>query len=106
MGQLTTDNSLADSSLMTALAALPAIMLGARDAWVREPDGRIATMPVPQARQRLAKAPHLLCHHKAMARRLNIQAVEGYDLLELFAFIRPAQFCLPTVKGLAAAATF
>ncbi len=89
---------------MTALAALPAIMLGARDAWVREPDGRIATMPVPQARQRLAKAPHLLCHHKAMARRLNIQAVEGYDLLELFAFIRPAQFCLPTVKGLAAAA--
>src|SRR5216684_4146871 len=39
----------------------------------------------------------------AVARRLDIPGFAALDLLELFAFVRPAQFCVPTPRGLAAA---
>jgi ATP-dependent DNA helicase DinG len=45
----------------------------------------------------------MICHAKALARRLRTHAIHGYDLLELFAFVRPAEFCLPTPRGLARA---
>jgi ATP-dependent DNA helicase DinG len=38
-----------------------------------------------------------------VARRLNIERFPAYDLLELFAFVRPARFCLPTPRGVARA---
>ena len=44
-----------------------------------------------------------MCHARAVARRLDIAALAALDLLELFAFVRPAQFCVPTPRGLAAA---
>lgn len=44
-----------------------------------------------------------VCHAKATARRLNIKPFLAYDVLELFAFVRPATFCLPTPGGLAQA---
>src|SRR5262249_3718801 len=33
----------------------------------------------------------------------GIERFAAFDLLELFAYVRPAQFCLPTPRGLAAA---
>ncbi len=45
----------------------------------------------------------LICHARAVARRLGVAPFAAYDVLELFAFVRPAQFCLPTPRGLAAA---
>ena len=49
--------------------------------------------------------PLLLCHGPAVARRLKLtpETVKGYDLLELFIFVWPTYFCLPTPAGLAAA---
>ncbi len=35
-----------------------------------------------------------------MAARLGLEDIPAHDLLELFAFVRPAHFCLPTVRGL------
>ncbi len=38
-----------------------------------------------------------------MAARLGLDNLPARDLLELYAFVHPATFCLPTVRGLAAA---
>jgi ATP-dependent DNA helicase DinG len=45
----------------------------------------------------------MVCHARAVARRLDMAGFAALDLLELFAFVRPAQFCVPTPRGLAAA---
>jgi len=97
----TPDTTPAPSGLASALAALPSLVLRARDGLIRHADGRVETVPMRAIADKLASAPHLLCHGKAVARRLNVAEVAGFDLLELFAFVRPAQFCLPTVRGLA-----
>ncbi len=48
-------------------------------------------------------APILCCHKAATARRLDISLDGAFDVLELFAFVRPAVTVLPTPRGLAAA---
>ena len=43
----------------------------------------------------------MVCHAPATAARLGVNRFPAHDLLDLFAFARPAQFCLPTIVGLA-----
>jgi len=50
-----------------------------------------------------AGPPPLLCHAPAVAGKLGCGRFPALDLLELFAFVHPAIFCLPTVRGLASA---
>ncbi|MFQ5763435.1 MAG: ATP-dependent DNA helicase, partial [Rhodospirillales bacterium] len=45
----------------------------------------------------------IVCHAKATARRLGVAAFVAFDVLELYAFVRPARFVLPTPRGLAEA---
>jgi ATP-dependent DNA helicase DinG len=86
-----------------ALPAAPSLAVGtARAAWLT-PDGEIETLTLPEAAARAKAAPPFLCHAKAVARRLNVPVFPAYDLLELYAFTRPALFCLPTPRGLARA---
>ena len=40
---------------------------------------------------------------RATASRLNCKPFFSFDLLELFAFVKPAQFCVPTPHGIARA---
>ena len=82
----------------------PALVAGVRGAvWV-EPGGAPERLSIRDAAGRLdPHRPPLVCHAKAAARRLNAGSFRAFDLLELFAFVRPAQFCLPTVRGLAQA---
>jgi ATP-dependent DNA helicase DinG len=47
-------------------------------------------------------AAPIVCHMPATARRLGAESFRAFDLLELFAFARPARFCVPTPRGLAA----
>jgi ATP-dependent DNA helicase DinG len=42
-------------------------------------------------------------HAPATAARLGLDSLPARDLLELYAFVRPARFCLPTPRGLAEA---
>ncbi len=83
-----------------ALVASPA-----RAVWL-EPDGAVETLTPTEAAVRARSRPPLVVHGPATSRRLDAQArpFRSYDLLELFAFVRPAQFCLPTPNGLADAA--
>lgn len=48
-----------------------------------------------------ADTPHLLLNAPLVASRLGYPDLSGLDLLELFAFVHPARFVVPTPKGLA-----
>ena len=85
----------------------PALVAGFREcAWLT-PDGEIEVLSPDEVRVRLdsrhsGEIP-ILCHARATARRLDLPGIQALDILELFAFARPAQFCVPTPRGIAAA---
>jgi ATP-dependent DNA helicase DinG len=81
----------------------PALVAGFREVVWLSPDGEIEALSPDEATARLAHETVMVCHARATARRLDIAAFAGLDLLELFAFVRPARFCVPTPRGLAAA---
>ncbi|MCP5367556.1 MAG: ATP-dependent DNA helicase [Hyphomicrobiales bacterium] len=82
----------------------PALTAGAAGAVWLSGDGEVESLPLKEAARRLeAGAAPLVCNGRAMARRLGTARLPMFDLLELFAFARPARFCLPTARGLAEA---
>lgn len=83
--------------------AFPALVATARGALWLTPDGEIERLSAPDAALRAAGSPPLCVHAPAIAARLGLDSLPARDLLELYAFVRPASFCLPTVRGLAEA---
>ena len=77
-----------------------ALVATARGALWRGRDGTIERLTAADAALRAAAEAPLVCHAPAVAARLGLDALPTRDLLELFAFVRPAQFCLPTPRGL------
>lgn len=68
------------------------------------PDGEVEVLKAGPASDRLmADAQPYVCHARALARKLRIRPFAALDVLELYAFVRPARFCLPTPRGLAMA---
>jgi ATP-dependent DNA helicase DinG len=63
------------------------------------PGGVPESLSRDEAARRSEATPALLCHAPSIARRLGRDHLIGYDILELFAFVRPAQFTLPTLHG-------
>ncbi len=87
----------------TILPAAPALVAGpAAAAWL-SPEGEIETLTLAEAGKRAKATPPFLCHARATIARLGTPSFPAFDLLELFAFVRPASFCLPTPRGLALA---
>ncbi len=84
-------------------AARPVLVAGFAGAvWLR-PDGRVEHLdPVNAARRALVEGP-VVCHAPATFRKLKSQRAPAADILELYAFVRPASFCLPTPRGIAEA---
>jgi ATP-dependent DNA helicase DinG len=85
----------------------PALVAGFREVVWLSPEGEIEALAPAEARARLdpvagGEIP-MVCHARAVARRLDMPGFAAFDLLELFAFVRPARFCVPTPGGLAAA---
>ncbi len=82
----------------------PALVCAVRQAAWLTPDGEIEDLSHAEVAKRLsAKHPPIVCHARATARRLGLPAFAAFDVLELFAFVRPARFVLPTPRGLAEA---
>ncbi|HEX3066467.1 MAG TPA: ATP-dependent DNA helicase, partial [Dongiaceae bacterium] len=71
-------------------------------AWL-DTSGEVSLIAPRDAASRVASARPIVCHGPATARRLGIERFSCFDLLELFAFVRPARFCIPTPRGLAEA---
>ncbi|HVO16120.1 MAG TPA: ATP-dependent DNA helicase [Alphaproteobacteria bacterium] len=85
------------------VAASPALVAGLRVGYWRNIEGTVEELPLAAAAERARRSPPLLCHLPATARRLGLGRFAAFDLLELFAFVHPGRFCLPTVRGLAEA---
>lgn len=74
--------------------------------WLSE-DGELETVRLLDRRapQDLAKKIRgqmpILCHGPSVARRIRVDPFPALDLLELFAFVYPARFCIPTAAGMA-----
>ncbi|MBV9522158.1 MAG: ATP-dependent DNA helicase [Alphaproteobacteria bacterium] len=90
------------SAARLLLPDAPSLALGLTQAAWLSSDGEIAIIDLAEAARRVRRTAPLLCHARAVARRLQCGTFAAFDLLELFAFIRPARFCLPTPRGLAA----
>jgi ATP-dependent DNA helicase DinG len=92
---------------MRAVSALlppvPVLIADARDAFWLTPDGEVEVLAHAEARARAIKGPTLLCYAALQARYLGGARFPALDVLELFAFVRPATFAVPTPAGIAAA---
>ncbi|HKT18181.1 MAG TPA: ATP-dependent DNA helicase [Stellaceae bacterium] len=67
------------------------------------PEGEVERLSRAEAGRRAKATPVFVCHARAVAARLGGGGFPALDLLELYAFVRPARFCVPTPRGLAAA---
>ena len=94
----------ARAAARTRLPAAPALAAGVREAVWLPAEGAAEHLSLAEAARRVAagSAP-FVCHAGAVARRLKLSRVRAFDVLELFAFVRPARFCVPSPRGLAAA---
>ena len=86
---------------MAGAPPTPALVAGFTEALWLSPEGEIELLDRLEIQRRSAKSPPLLCHAPATARRLDLERLPAFDLLELFAFVRPARSAAPTPRGLA-----
>lgn len=84
---------------------VPVLALHGRSCFWLSQDGEIEKISATEGARRLSTSnvPILVAHALSVARRLRCGPFPRLDILELFAFVRPAEFCLPTPKGLARA---
>ncbi len=83
--------------------SLPALHASHSGCWLRDASGLTRTLAKGEAIMAAADAPLLMLGAPLVANRLGYPDLSGLDLLELFAFVHPARFMVPTPKGLAAA---
>jgi ATP-dependent DNA helicase DinG len=88
------------------LLPLPALHASHGGCWLRDggfSDGGGTTRGLGKGEAIMAAAdtPLLMLNAPLVASRLGYPDLSGLDLLELFAFIHPARFMVPTPKGLA-----
>ena len=92
------------SRFVTASTQWRALAVGVGRAAIAEADGLLRETALAEAVLIVGLgAPALLCHRPLLATRLGVKSFAALDVLELFAFVRPARVPLPTPKGLAAA---
>jgi len=71
--------------------------------WIASPDGEVRGIGRGEAAARAAETPMIVLNAAVTAARLGLAEFSGLDLLELFAFVHPARFAVPTPAGLARA---
>ncbi len=86
---------------MTQPLPLPALHASHAGSWLRAANGSTRTVGKGEAIMAAADTPLLILNAPLVATRLGYPDLSGLDLLELFAFVHPARFCVPTPKGLA-----
>ena len=79
----------------------PALHASHAGIWLAEPGGAPRAISKGDAIGRAAETPVILMNAPLVGRRLGYPDLSGLDLLELFAFVHPARFMVPTPAGLA-----
>jgi ATP-dependent DNA helicase DinG len=88
---------------MAASLPYPALHATHGGIWIAHADGRVEAVGRGQAIARAAETPMIMLNAPLVGNRLGYPDLSGLDLLELFAFVHPARFAVPTPKGLAQA---
>jgi len=78
----------------------PALHASHAGVWIADADGSRA-VGRGEAIRRAADTPMIVLNAPLVGQRLGYAELSGLDLLELFAFLRPATFLPPTPRGLA-----
>ena len=86
---------------MSDLLSLPAIHASHSGCWLTDGGSHTRAVSKGDAIVAAADTPLLMLNAPLVASRLGYPDLSGLDLLELFAFIHPARFVVPTPKGLA-----
>ena len=84
-----------------AALPLPALHASHAGCWLRDGHGATRVAGKGDAIVAAADTPLLMLNAPLVATRLGYPDLSGLDLLELFAFVFPARFVVPTPKGLA-----
>src|SRR3954447_25548349 len=79
---------------------IPALHATHAGIWLASGDGDVREASRGEAIARAAETPHILLNAPLVRQRLGYPDLSGLDLLELFAFVHPARFAVPTVAGL------
>src|SRR5580765_8121252 len=85
---------------MAAPLPLPALHATHAGIWLAGADGEVREATRGEAIARAAETPHIILNAPLVGQRLGYPDISGLDLLELFAFIHPARFAVPTAAGL------
>ena len=83
--------------------AFPALHASHAGIWMGISGGQVQTIGKGEAAGRAAETPMVMLNAPLVAQRLGYPDLSGLDLLELYAFVYPARFAVPTPKGLAKA---
>lgn len=86
-----------------AAISFPALHASHAGIWLATPDGATRSIGRGEAVRVAADTPVILLGAPIVGQRLGYPDLSGLDLLELFAFVHPACFAVPTPRGLAAA---
>ena len=66
-------------------------------------EGELRNLETGEARLLIQQHMPIVCNGLQLAARLGMERFHSYDVLELFAFIRPGKFAVPTPRGIARA---
>lgn len=66
-------------------------------------EGELTNLETGEARLLIQQHMPIVCNGPQLAARLGMERFHAYDVLELFAFIRPGSFAVPTPRGIARA---
>jgi ATP-dependent DNA helicase DinG len=88
---------------MAAPLPLPALHATHAGIWLAGADGDVREASRGEAIARAAETPHIILNAPLVGQRLGYPELSGLDLLELFAFVHPARFAVPTAAGLSRA---
>ncbi len=85
---------------MAAPLPLPALHASHAGIWLASDEGEVREASRGEAIARAAETPHIILNAPLVGQRLGYPELSGLDLLELFAFVHPARFAVPTSAGL------
>jgi ATP-dependent DNA helicase DinG len=88
---------------MAAPLPLPALHATHAGIWLASRDGELREASRGEAIARAAETPHIILNAPLVGQRLGYPELSGLDLLELYAFVHPARFAVPTAAGLSRA---
>lgn len=81
----------------------PALIAEVSKNYILSPEGEILELGSRETIKHIGNKPVILCNKKTNASHLKINKIKAFDILELFAFCKPAFFAIPTIKGIAKA---